>query len=36
MSQVIQPAKIIFSKLAIQIKVALWKFKYVSADMIKH
>lgn len=36
MSQIAQPARIIFSKLAIQIKIALWKIKYVSADMIKH
>ena len=36
MSRIKHPAKIIFSKLAIQIKVLLWKFKYVSADMIKH
>jgi hypothetical protein len=31
-----QPLKIIFSKLAIQAKIVLWKFKYVSADMIRH
>ena len=31
-----QTLKIIFSKLAIQTKIMIWKFKFVSADMIKH
>jgi hypothetical protein len=36
MSQITKPFKIIFSKLAIQSKIILWKIKYVSEDMIKH
>lgn len=31
-----QPFRIILSKLTIQAKIAFWKFKYVSGEMIKH
>jgi hypothetical protein len=36
MANITQPLKIIFSKIAIQTKIIMWKIKYVSADMIKH
>jgi hypothetical protein len=36
MSKFVYPLKIIFSKLAIQAKLILWKIKYVSEDMISH
>jgi hypothetical protein len=36
MSNITHPLKVIYSKLAIQARIVLWKIKYVSEDMIRH